>query len=189
MRAFVAIEVPPPGGGPPGAGRAPDHLTLRFLGEIAPDRTAPIGDRLAAVATRHPPFDLRIEGVGAFPSDAAPRVVWFGATVGREAATRLAEEVRAALRGEGDAPPEGPFVPHVTWFRVRSADDRRAALDAIAGRRPVPPPRSVRVEEFLLKESVLGRGGAVHRTLATFRLGGASGAGDPSASGPTSPPP
>ncbi|MGP8078155.1 MAG: RNA 2',3'-cyclic phosphodiesterase [Thermoplasmata archaeon] len=172
MRAFVAVEVPPIGGPAEGGGSAPEHLTLLFLGEVRAERVGPITERLEEVARGHAPFDVRIEGVGAFPSADAPRVLWIGSTLGTAELIGLAGKVREALRGEGTATPEQTFVPHVTWFRVRSAESRRAAVDLLRGRRPVPPPRQTRIEEFVLKESLLSARGAVHRTVAVFRLGG-----------------
>jgi RNA 2',3'-cyclic 3'-phosphodiesterase len=165
VREFVAVDV---GAGP---GSAPEHLTLRFLGEVAPARNDRLIGLLAAVARRRPPFRIRFEGIGAFPSPARPRVVWVGVTVGREAITSLAEEVRRALAPEV-GPETAPFVPHLTLFRVRSTSDRAAAADLLAGARPAPPPRELRVDRFALKESVLGARGAVHRTLAEFPLTG-----------------
>jgi RNA 2',3'-cyclic 3'-phosphodiesterase len=172
MRAFVAVEVPPIGAHPKGIAPTPAHLTLLFLGEVALERAAPIADRLGEVGRTCAPFDLRIEGVGAFPSATAPRIVWVGTTVGSEEVGRLAEKVRATLHGEGSSAPEDRFVPHVTWFRVRSATDRCRALDLLEGRVPALEPQQIRVQEFVLKESVLGRGGAVHRTIAAFPLTG-----------------
>jgi 2'-5' RNA ligase len=172
MRAFVAVEVPPGDTRSQDVEPTPMHLTLLFLGEVPRERTVTIGDRLRAVAATCAPFDLRIEGIGAFPSAVAPRVVWIGTGVGREEVGRLAEKVRAALRGEGSSTPEESFVPHLTLFRVRSAATRRAALDLLEGRRAPPGPWQFRVREFVLKESILGAGGAVHRTLAAFPLEG-----------------
>ncbi|HTW55760.1 MAG TPA: RNA 2',3'-cyclic phosphodiesterase [Thermoplasmata archaeon] len=172
MRAFVAVEVPEPRGG---AGAAPAHLTLRFLGEIDPERVEPIRARLAPVAAAHAPFELEIAGVGAFPSARAPRVVWAGVGRGREEIVRLADDVRTALAGEGAAAPEGPFVPHLTLFRVRSEADRRVAQELLNGRRAAPPAFSVPVAAFVLKESELGAGGARHRTVAEFPLSAPAG--------------
>ncbi|HTP54421.1 MAG TPA: RNA 2',3'-cyclic phosphodiesterase [Thermoplasmata archaeon] len=171
MRAIVALEIPS-FATDRSSGDAPEHLTLRFLGEISPDRAPILADRLGAIAGQHPPFDLTIEGVGAFPSRASPRIVWRGVTTGREPLVKLAEDVRRGLAGEGTVPaPDGPFVPHVTWFRVRSPADRRTAIDLLDGRLAAPPPRSLRVDTVVLKESVLAREGAVHRTLSAVRLG------------------
>ncbi len=125
------------------------------------------------MAARCPPFSVRLEGVGAFPSAARPRVVWMGVTVGRAELSALAREVREALAVEFGVERE-EFVPHLTLFRVRSARDRAAAEELLDGRRPPPSSREVRVDELLLKESLLGPGGAVHRTLAAFPLGAPS---------------
>jgi len=172
MRAFVAVEVPSPETTGPGRTAAPTHLTLRFLGETPSERIGSIVERLHAVGRSHAPFDLDLEGVGAFPSEWNPRVVWVGVTRGREAIVRLAQDVRDVLRDEGSKAEEGPFVPHVTLFRVRSAQDRRAATELFAGSRPTPARRTVRVREFLLKESVLDRHGVTHTTIAAFPLVG-----------------
>jgi RNA 2',3'-cyclic 3'-phosphodiesterase len=169
VREFVGVEV---GAAASGEGpRAAPHITLRFLGEVAPERNELLTARLATVARNVAPFGLRLEGVGAFPTPENPRVVWVGATQGQEELTELARRVRESLEPEF-GPERDRFVPHLTLFRVRSARDREAALELLAGRRPAPPPRELRVEEMLLKESVLGPGGADHRTIARFRLAG-----------------
>ncbi len=118
---------------------------------------------------------MRLEGIGAFPTSSEPRVVWVGVTSGRAELTELARRVRSALEGTVWAPRE-EFVPHLTWFRVRSPADRRRALEVLRDPGSPPPPRSVRVSEFVLKESVLGQGGAVHRTIEAFPLAGSTGA-------------
>jgi RNA 2',3'-cyclic 3'-phosphodiesterase len=170
VRAFVAVDVPEADGS--GEAPAPRHITLRFLGEVPLSRVGPIVSALESVGQSVAPFDLRLEGVGAFPNPTSPRVVWIGVTHGREQLTDLAERTRAVLEGEGSSSPEPRFVPHLTWFRVRSPADVRAARDVLSGQRPAPAPQTVRVGELRLKESELRRGGAVHRTLATVPLTG-----------------
>ncbi len=152
------------------AGGASDHLTLEFLGEVPADRIPRIVERLRPVGADLAPFDLTVDGVGAFPSAAAPRVVWLGVTEGRRDAEELARRIRAALADVVAAPAE-PFVPHVTWFRVRSGEARRVAREILDGRRPPPPPRTRRIREFVLKESRLDPRGALHRTVERFPLG------------------
>ena len=167
MREFVAIDLAP--GGAAG-GRAPQHLTLRFLGEVDPAQNPELGRRLSEVAARSHPFSVRVEGIGAFPTPSRPRVVWVGVTDGRPELVALASAVRAAvadLFSGGD----DEFVPHLTLFRVRSPSDRSIAAELLAGQRPAPPSREVSVRELLLKRSILGSGGAVHETLARFPLG------------------
>lgn len=167
MREFVAVDVRPPG--ERAYPRAAPHLTLRFLGEVDPARNEAIAARLGTVAQAASSFVLRLEGVGAFPSPERPRVVWVGVSLGRTELVELARRVRVALEEEVGPTPE-EFVPHLTLFRVRSPADRLAAAELLSGRRPAPPPREVAVKDLLLVESVLGREGATHRTLASFPL-------------------
>lgn len=168
VREFVAVEV----GRAEERGRAvPAHLTLRFLGDVAPGQNVAVTTALGEVARTCPPFLLRLEGVGAFPDPARPRVVWVGVTEGRIELVDLARRVRAAL-DPIFGPDREEFVPHLTLFRVRSPTDRAAARELLEGVRSAPPPREVRVHELVLKESVLGPHGATHRTLAALPLEG-----------------
>jgi len=172
MRAFVAVEVPPPSSDARQA-PAPEHLTLLFLGEIPRERVELITAALSPVGMNTAPFDLTLEGVGAFPSPERPRVVWTGATEGIDELVRLANLVRAALAHEGDpSRRETSFVPHLTLFRVRSPNDVRRARELLAGRTPPPASRRFRVAEFVLKESEISSRGATHRTVRTFPLTG-----------------
>ena len=170
---FVAIEVGPGSGSPT---TAPEHLTLSFLGDVAPESVDRVLAALDRVARASRPFDLVIEGVGAFPSARHPRVVWVGATTGGAETSELAERVAAALVEQRILPPGGErFVPHVTLFRVRSPELHRRARALLSGTEPGPAPRALRVSEIVLKESTLSSEGAVHRTRATFRLGASGG--------------
>lgn len=174
MRLFIAIEVPSlvtapnPSGAPP----APEHLTLRFLGEVASERLPGIRSALERAAGASAPFEIVLDGVGAFPSPANPRVVWVGVTAGHREVCALAERVAAALATETPGVLPESFVPHLTLFRVRSSAQRQLARALLSGAERSPPPRTVRVQEIYLKESTLTSQGARHRTLATYPLTG-----------------
>lgn len=168
MRAFVAVDIPPLPGST--AGGAPVHLTLRFFDDLK-DREAPLViaslDRAAAT---EPSFLLELAGVGAFPNERDPRVVWVGVTTGREPLLRLERRLGRELAAHGVPPDPRPFVPHVTLFRVRGPRDRERAARTLGE----PPGRSygaTNVTELLLKESELRPGGAVHRVVHRARLG------------------
>lgn len=169
MRLFVAIEVGVPLGRPDGPG-AVDHVTLRFLGERPEGDVPALSAALAGVAAGFAPFDLVLEGLGAFPSRTAPRVVFVGAGRGSEEAAELARRISSVLEPVGAPPARERFVPHLTLFRVRSRRDREAARSLLEGETPGPPPRTVRVDRFFLKASTLTSRGAHHRTIAEFRL-------------------
>jgi RNA 2',3'-cyclic 3'-phosphodiesterase len=173
VRAFVAVEIPS-SAGETSPGRAPEHLTLLFLGEVPKERVGAIVEALTPLGVAVAPFQLTLEGVGAFPSRERPRVVWVGATEGAAELSRLAGRVREALAGHGGPTRDEAFVPHLTLFRVRSAVDRRRAEELLAGTVPPPAPRRCTIREYVLKESELSSRGATHRTVATFPLTGRS---------------
>lgn len=164
----MAIEVDGP------AAAAPEHLTLRFLGDVPESQVPDLIERLRPVAAATPPFEIELSGVDAFPSRERPRVVWTAVTRGREEAVSLMRRVAEALRPTVGSPEADEPVPHLTLFRVRRPADRERARRLLEGTDPAPPPRSVQVREFVLKESRLSSEGAVHRTVARFPLGAAA---------------
>jgi 2'-5' RNA ligase len=168
VRLFVAVEVAGPAARPTGS---PEHLTLRFLGEVAPDRVEPLAVALRHETTPLPPFEFVVDGVGAFPSADRPRVVWRDVREGREALLALAGAVRTAVVRAGLPDDPTPFVPHVTLFRVRSPRDRARAVAVLSGAERPPPATRVLVTSIALKASELTPHGAEHRTLVDVGLG------------------
>lgn len=158
------------------------HLTLHFLGEMAPERAALIRLALPAVAARHRCFDLRTNGLGVFPNARRPRVIWLGlhgpahrlATLHRDLGETLAELEMAV-----DAK---PLHPHITLGRVRNQGSAAFPLrdlpDALKGRLadagpeavPPPPSQPLPVREIVLVRSHLEREGARYETLARYPL-------------------
>lgn len=156
-------------GARPAGGQAPVHFTLRFLGDV-PDEEG--GGRIAAAlaSVRFEAFDVVVVGVGAFPSERRPRVVWVGADPeGGGRLAGLAAAVGGALDRLGPAA-EGrgrgkPFKPHAAISRMGGAGSAAAAAAAI---RSLRSERfgTQRIGSFKLKKSVLSPGGAVHTDLS-----------------------
>ena len=88
------------------------HLTLLFLGNVAPDaekRLLAAADRIAA-----PPFDVTLDQAGCFFRS---KVFWLGPRTVPRKLTGLAEALHAAMAGVGLAPDPRELVPHVTCRR------------------------------------------------------------------------
>lgn len=149
------------------------HLTLCFLGELASGvgRLArALEDETRGLAAP----ELSLAGVGAFPGEGAPRVLWAGVVDATAAEGRLAALRNRALTaalGFGWRPPAAetsrPFRPHVTLARV--AADPRPALDLRAFR-ALAPRGSWVASEVVLYESDPGRPGSRYRALAEAPL-------------------
>jgi 2'-5' RNA ligase len=91
------------------------HVTMRFLGEVPPDREPEMNDRLAAVAVE--PFVLPVEGVGVFPPKGPPRVVWAGTGRGHPRLHQLRQRIDDALLAAGLDFDVRTFHPHITLGR------------------------------------------------------------------------
>ncbi len=135
------------------------HLTLKFLGDVAPSRESEIVGALAKAVDATRPFEMPMAGFGAFPTVERPRVVWAGC----EAVPPL-ELLQDRLERAMDAlgfPLEGrAFRPHVTLGRAKR-DAKPSALAGLAGRLDELEHQAfVDVRSIDLMESVLAREGA-----------------------------
>jgi 2'-5' RNA ligase len=206
MRLFVALEIPEPvrrevrrrvAGLRERLPRArwvdPDvlHLTLLFLGEVAPERVAELAGRVGQAFAAHPVLPLRLAGGGTFPAGRPARVAWIGVTGPPELAPLQAAVVRAAREAlelaASSMPPataraaaawreagERPFQPHVTLARCPSPWPRSAAEKfAAAFPGEIGPPFVA--DRGVLVESRLSPRGPRYRHLAELPLAAASG--------------
>lgn len=184
MRLFVAVNLPAgeqnsvwnateslrSAGFPlrPCAGEAL-HLTLRFLGSVAPDAAERLGVSLSEAVRSVKAFNLGLGGFGAFPDAVHPRVVWLG--VDRHPALELlANDVELAVARHGFEPELRPFAPHITLARVRkdAADGAFEGLEESLEK--LEYASAIPVERVDLMESVSGPGGASYRLLHTAPL-------------------
>jgi 2'-5' RNA ligase len=126
----------------------PFHLTLAFLGEIPHADLHAVCRAVAEAAAGCPPLALRLEGLGAFPDPARPRVLWVGTTgPGLEPLHRLNKSVCQATAALG-YPADTRFHPHVTLGRLKPrrgpsqdpAPSSNTSRPGPPGR--FPPPRS-----------------------------------------------
>ncbi len=146
------------------------HLTLHFFGVVPAEARPRIEAALdAGVAAGGGPFELALEGLGAFPSPARARVVWVGAAgPGVERLAHLQRAVTEAIAAAGFPLEERPFHAHLTLGRVEGAPPPglAAAIAAGAGRllgRWV-------VDAVTLFKSELAPGGSRYTPLAGWRL-------------------
>lgn len=186
IRAFVAIDVPVHElagldtllselGKIPGVkGSHPGnvHITLRFLGEISPPLLSVVrsvvGESLAGMR----PFEVRVRGVGTFPSRGSPRVIWARAESPELMST--AEKVNSTVDRLG-IKAERPFHPHITLARVRRPRAGGQCGQVISRHRDAEF-GVFTVGCVALKSSTLTPSGPIYRDLASWPARAGTGA-------------
>lgn len=145
------------------------HVTLKFIGETPLEKAEAIKAALATVPPR-PPISIKFRGLGFFPNDRRPRVLWAGIEAGSGLVV-LAASVETSLDPLGIAREERAFSPHLTLARFdtpRGLDALHAAIEK-SGQ---PEFGDTTATEFHLYRSVLKPGGAEYTRLATFSFAG-----------------
>jgi 2'-5' RNA ligase len=137
------------------------HLTLFFLGEQPPKIVAKVQDIMSTLSFK--PFVMKLQGLGAFPSQDRPRVIWVAVTQGFEEV----QAIYKALRPKLQAIPlrlesEEEFVPHITIARVKFSG--YALRKVIASLKDVELGLQ-EVKAIKLKKSTLTPRGPIYETL------------------------
>jgi len=143
------------------------HVTLKFIGEVEAAKLDGIRSALAAIGL-DAPIGLDFRGLGFFPDEKYPRVLWVGLNATGNLAV-LAREVDRALEGQGIARDERAFTPHLTLarFEPRGLHEKmRTAIQKNSEREF----GAFEAREFHLIQSKLKPSGAEYTFLAAFPL-------------------
>lgn len=147
------------------------HLTLKFLGEVRPERLSDVEGAVARVASTTQPFTLVLEGFGAFPTVRRPRVIWMGAEATPELRC-LKQDLEWALADCGFEAETRAFHPHLTFGRADPGDHAGAfrTLDELLAEFNLISRVAVRTVDIML--SRLSREGAQYGVHSAVKLGG-----------------
>jgi 2'-5' RNA ligase len=144
------------------------HLTLKFLGDIPLTHVEKLAAAASIAASKIEPFEIVVEGCGAFPLRGQPRVLWIGIDdpSGRLSGLNRALEDECANAGFGREP--RAFHPHLTLARIRQPHGSRqlAALHKEIGFNR----ESVSILEVSVIRSELRSEGARHTVISRREL-------------------
>lgn len=137
------------------------HLTLKFLGEIQPDKVGRTKNILKNVNFNK--INCELDRIGVFPNNQKPRVVWVGIKPEQEI-IGLQQKIDAALKEEFKK--EKDFKAHATLARIKFIDNKKEFLDNI---------KNIKVEkikfiinDFRLKKSALTPQGPVYEDVEVY---------------------
>lgn len=143
------------------------HVTLKFIGEVAEAKLDAIRSTLGEIHSGQA-ITLEFRGLGFFPNEKHPRVLW----AGMEASARLktlAENVEGTMEKLGIPREKREFSPHLTLARFERPRLPEALRKLITDNQQLEF-GSLRTKEFHLIQSKLKPTGAEYTTIATFQF-------------------
>ncbi len=137
------------------------HLTLKFLGEVQPDKAEKIINILKNIKFRQ--FPVFLESIGIFPSENYIRVVWVGLKPDDkvlELQKNIDEALKELFKKEKD------FKAHITLARVKYPEDKKQFVEYL--KKIKIENKKIEIKDFRLIKSTLNPKGPVYEDLAVF---------------------
>jgi RNA 2',3'-cyclic 3'-phosphodiesterase len=148
------------------------HLTLKFLGNVPAGSLDAVKQSLAEACAETAPFLLRARGIGFFPNDRQPRVVWVGFEGDEKVLMELQRLVERRLAPFAEKPGKERFLAHATLGRFQKY--RRHKTEQLLPRAAALAGHVFgewRVADASLFRSELTPDGARHALVAVFPFG------------------
>ena len=143
------------------------HVTLKFIGHVDRDKLRQIQDALATLHSVEP-VRLDFHGIGFFPNEYHPRVVWCGVQASPNLAA-LAADIDHTLKPLGVEPETRPYTPHLTLARFKTEGGVKDLVDAANAMKSYDFGGTLETK-FHLYESLLKPSGAQYNRLASFPI-------------------
>lgn len=137
------------------------HLTLKFLGEVQPNKLDEITDLLKTI--KFESFGVFLDSIGIFPTENYIRVVWFGLSPEDkilELQHKIDESLKKLFKKEKD------FKAHITLARVKYPEDKKSFVDDI--KKIKVENKKLEIKNFRLVKSTLTPQGPVYEDLKIF---------------------
>jgi 2'-5' RNA ligase len=148
------------------------HLTVVFLGSIAPEDLPSIRESTRNVCRGHGPFNVMIRGMGRFGNRRHPRVLWLGLAGDLTQMDAFRDELQDMLRPFGIQREKRVFNPHLTLGRFRKGARASEELDGLMAVYENLKSSVCTLDKLALFKSDLRPDGAVYTQLAEWPLGG-----------------
>jgi len=150
------------------------HLTLKFLGNIAINRTGEITKAIEEAAQGIAPFHLEVKQLGVFPNLRRVQVIWVGISGEMNKLSQLQQRLESDLARLGFTPESRSFMPHLTLARVRdqASPDERQRLGQLIANSSFESAHGIGVAAVNLMKSQLTREGAIYSRISSVKLTG-----------------
>lgn len=147
------------------------HLTLKFLGDIDPQRVPLIKETMTRALNPIPKFSVWLGGLGVYPDLKRPRVLWVGLRDSQGALETLHEKTDDALNSLGFPKEPRKFSPHLTFGRLKSQKGK-SSLEKALQEGPEIESDPFEISSVKFYQSQLTRTGSIYTALDKFILNG-----------------
>ena len=131
------------------------HLTLKFLGEVPPNKAEEAIAILKKI--KFEKFDACLNSVGIFPTENYIRVVWVGLRP-EEKILGLQKQIDDSLKGLFRK--EKDFKAHITLARVKFPEDKKQFVEEI--KKIEVESKKIELKDFRLVKSTLSPKGPIY---------------------------
>ena len=141
--------------------KAQTHLTLKFLGEVQPDKVEHITENLRKIAFKT--FSVYLDKIGIFPNENYIKVIWIGLKP-EEPVLQIQKNIDEGLKklfkkGKN-------FKAHVTLARVKYIDNKENFINKL--KKIKIENKKIDMDNFKLVKSTLTLQGPVYEDLGVF---------------------
>ena len=137
------------------------HLTLKFLGEVQPDKVEEIINKLKTIKLES--FTVFLGFIGVFPSENYIRIVWIGLKP-EDKVLELQKQIDEALSKLFKK--EKDFKSHITLVRVKYTEDKKQFLEQL--KKIKVENKKIEIKDFRLMKSTLTPKGPIYEDLMVF---------------------
>ena len=137
------------------------HVTLKFLGEVAPEKLEKVKEELSKI--NFPKLRLRLANTGLFSKKGNPRIAW----------VRINGDILELQKHVDDAlahlfPKEARFMSHLAIARIKHVSDKEAFKDYVKnmGVKQLSFP----INSFKLMSSELKSMGPTYKIIKEYKL-------------------
>ncbi len=141
------------------------HITLRFIGDVDDSKIKRIVRAVEESVSGIAPFRIDVRGLGAFPRNDRPNIVWMGLEPS-EVLTDISERISSGLASSNIRFDTKPFKAHITVGRCREGTKMPGFFESHKDQDYC----SFICREILVMKSELGPKGAKHTVLSRIPL-------------------
>lgn len=137
------------------------HLTLKFLGEVQPNKVETIRNNLKKIVFN--PFSVYLDSIGVFPSENYIRVIWIGLKP-EEPILELQKNIDETLKKLFSK--ENNFKAHATLARVKFIENKENFINKLKNMKIEN--KKWDINNFKLIKSTLTGKGPIYEDLEVF---------------------